>query len=611
MDTRIRGCRAISYSILFGLILSLLAGCASAQCGDCEDNDPCTRDSCNGTQCEHKPQDCNPSGSLSGTSTETESSTAPSGPAPGLVTDGANANVEPGSLETEIPTGSTAPSCDNINCDDGNACTDDSCDPDTGKCAHQNNAAPCDDGNDCTTDDTCTDGTCAGAARNCDDDNDCTDDSCNPATGCVNANNAAPCDDGNACTTDDTCSGGSCQGVELACNDGNESTEDSCQEGVCIYQPISTNENDDGRSDSEETTQNPSRSSWNNSTTGFAAVSSEQAKGQGCIDNKNCSDDNSSTYDFCYNGACHHTTTLCNDKNNCTIDSFDGEKCVFLPIKCDDGDPCTDDSCDPATGKCVRTNNTAPCDDGNACTKGDTCSSGSCKGVAVKCDDHNPCTYDRCNRQKGCYYPSKCDKGKTCIDGTCRYPYYYYYPYYFYYPYYPYYPYDMPYGQPTPAVATQTASKPQSYIMPAGTYITLPWGGTMLAAEDLQVYNGLAYPGATPVSLNRDLGSPAQVASIGRMALSATNQWEMIGLSWKDGGFRMTLIQPNQTVLPTQGDGRNVVHPTGSNYDYYLLKSPMAGIWTVQIVPVNAASSGTGYTLISGLVQGPIPPNQA
>jgi hypothetical protein len=133
----------------------------------------------------------------------------------------------------------------------------------------------------------------------------------------------------------------------------------------------------------------------------------------------------------------------------------------------------------------------------------------------------------------------------------------------------------------------------------------------MLSAEVLQVYNGLAYPRAAPINFIRVLGSPAQIASIGRAALSAMNQWEMIGLSWKQASFKMTLIQPNKIILPAQGDGQNVVHLSGANYDYYFLRSPPVGNWTVQIMPVNAAPSGTGYSLISGLVQGVIPPNKA
>ncbi|MDD1738253.1 MAG: hypothetical protein LUQ02_01580, partial [Methanothrix sp.] len=84
-----------------------------------------------------------------------------------------------------------------VDCEDNDPCTDDRCDPATGKCVYVNNAAPCDDGNACTTGDACGDGLCQGGAqRSCDDGNACTDDSCDPATGeCVYVNNAAPCDD--------------------------------------------------------------------------------------------------------------------------------------------------------------------------------------------------------------------------------------------------------------------------------------------------------------------------------------------------------------------------------------------------------------------------------
>jgi len=44
---------------------------------------------------------------------------------------------------------------------------------------------------------------------NCNDGNVCTDDSCDKANGCVFTNNATPCSDGNACTSD-TCKAGAC-----------------------------------------------------------------------------------------------------------------------------------------------------------------------------------------------------------------------------------------------------------------------------------------------------------------------------------------------------------------------------------------------------------------
>jgi hypothetical protein len=99
----------------------------------------------------------------------------------------------------------------------------------------------CDDISVCTTDDTCSGGVCVGRpAFDCDDGNLCTDDSCDPEAGCVNTNNTNPCDDGNACTTNDTCGGGTCiGGPPPTCDDGNICTDDSCDPptGECTYEP--------------------------------------------------------------------------------------------------------------------------------------------------------------------------------------------------------------------------------------------------------------------------------------------------------------------------------------------------------------------------------------
>lgn len=50
----------------------------------------------------------------------------------------------------------------------------------------------------------------------CDDGNACTDDICDPQLGCVHANNTLPCTDGNACTTNDACNAGVCIGGDRA-----------------------------------------------------------------------------------------------------------------------------------------------------------------------------------------------------------------------------------------------------------------------------------------------------------------------------------------------------------------------------------------------------------
>jgi hypothetical protein len=69
-------------------------------------------------------------------------------------------------------------------------------------------------------------------------------------------------------------------------------------------------------------------------------------------------------------------------------------QCVHTPVDCDDGNACTLDRCNPVTGVCEH----APvnCDDGDPCTL-DACDPASgCVHRPVDCDDQNPCTLDRC-----------------------------------------------------------------------------------------------------------------------------------------------------------------------------------------------------------------------
>ena len=101
-----------------------------------------------------------------------------------------------------------------INCDDGNPCTTDSCDPVNG-CTFTPNTNACDDGDNCTTDDACSGGVCSGTMYVvCDDGNPCTDDYCDPQSGCQYSASigGTPCNDGNPCTINDTCNNGFCQG---------------------------------------------------------------------------------------------------------------------------------------------------------------------------------------------------------------------------------------------------------------------------------------------------------------------------------------------------------------------------------------------------------------
>jgi hypothetical protein len=65
------------------------------------------------------------------------------------------------------------------------------CDPGTGLCSNPTapDGTPCDDASACTTSDSCQTGVCTGGPLECNDGNNCTDDACDPAIGCTNESN--------------------------------------------------------------------------------------------------------------------------------------------------------------------------------------------------------------------------------------------------------------------------------------------------------------------------------------------------------------------------------------------------------------------------------------
>ena len=105
--------------------------------------------------------------------------------------------------------------CDtDVACDDGNSCTTDTCALDTGECVIENNSAACDDGDACTSADQCIGGACgAGLLVDCDDGNPCTTELCDPQTGCAyeTVTDGAPCDDQGECQS------GVCESNPVCC----------------------------------------------------------------------------------------------------------------------------------------------------------------------------------------------------------------------------------------------------------------------------------------------------------------------------------------------------------------------------------------------------------
>ena len=120
-------------------------------------------------------------------------------------------------------------------CQDGNACTQDFCDAVKG-CEWLVVTAPCDDGSPCTFGDVCAKGGCkSGGAVDCDDGDACTLDTCVMAKGCVHAPNGLACDDGEDCTDKDVCGVGGCKGGPKNCSDGNSCSVDTCVAGKCGF----------------------------------------------------------------------------------------------------------------------------------------------------------------------------------------------------------------------------------------------------------------------------------------------------------------------------------------------------------------------------------------
>ncbi len=479
-------------------------GCVGGDAPDCDDGNPCTTDSCEaGTGCAHAP-------------------------AAGRCDDGSACTVGDTCQDGACAPGTAA------DCGDGNPCTQDLCDPATG-CSNPvvGDGIGCDDGNSCTASDHCVSGRCVGTGLDCNDGNPCTDDRCDdPQVGCYHVDNTLPCSDGSLCTTGDTCAGGTCvPGAPADCDDGNFCTDDSCVPATGCKHAFSTRQCADAFCG--DLTFYPARNCLlgqcapaaptrcddgiactadSCSIAGCRNVPDDAAcpddgdpcTSEGCspvlgclsvFDFNPCDDDDACTFqDTCLaGGGCAGTPYRCDDSLDCTADECDGTggclhpvvpgtcriegacrvdgdldpanpcracdsaadpygwspndggacddglacttgdtclggTCAGAPLACDDGNPCTADDCVEGQG-CTFTNNTAACDDGNPCTQGDSCTEGSCTpGMPATCDDGNPCTSTECLPATGCTYAlvdgscedgSACTVGDTCIQGAC------------------------------------------------------------------------------------------------------------------------------------------------------------------------------------------------
>jgi hypothetical protein len=415
-----------------------------------------------------------------------------------------------------------------ISCDDKNPCTADLCSASTGfKCVHKPlaNGVSCSDGNACNGEEVCKGVVCKpGKPPVCQDGNSCTDNTCDPKMGCV----FVPKPDGTQCPVSGNCgAGGACKAGQCtpnspSCDDNNPCTADACggapacslaitqnvyngpawwgtitfknngSSSVSSYKvefdiPVGKNCTADyvppgatlspltGSGSSAKTVSNHCIFTWasaplaagasrtfnySTNTQSFTAASNVTASclGGGCTHTPVPAGTTCSDGDFC-NGAevCNDTGQCkassipdCNDGNPCTVDSCqaaggcghvpgnNGGECTTAagtPGKCeegicqpgnncpDDGNACTDEVIDPVTGACTHPPKTddTPCNDGNLCTQSDVCKSGVCTGtVPVVCAGATACrSAGTCNPGTGlCQGGSPINEGGSCDDNN-------------------------------------------------------------------------------------------------------------------------------------------------------------------------------------------------
>jgi C1A family cysteine protease len=313
-----------------------------------------------------------------------------------------------------------------VECDDGNSCTLDSCDSSIGcQFTPQADGSACDDENACTQSDSCLEGVCTGA-----DPIECTAldnchlaGECDPGSGvCSNpaVENGTPCDDGDQCTQVSTCQAGVCTGGDpvedgTLCDDADLCTSgETCQSGVCTPDSVVECQASDQCHDAGECDpqtgecSDPPLEDGSACDDGDACTTVDTCQAGECVGGSPlecgapapCHEGGDCDPDT---GECPQTPlpdgTECNDGDACTqTDTCQAGECVGAdPVECTASDACHQaGSCDPETGVCSDPplEDGSPCDDEDPCTREDSCQSGACTGTTAP--DGTPCPEGEC-----------------------------------------------------------------------------------------------------------------------------------------------------------------------------------------------------------------------
>jgi hypothetical protein len=268
--------------------------------------------------------------------------------------------------------------------------------------------ADCDDGIACTNDSCSVDsnghGTCVNATDDskCTDSNGCTDDSCSPATGdpvsgCVFTPVAGrACGDSSDtdCDNPDTCdASGVCQAnhepTTTACGDaaGACTNADFCDgAGGCTDNGFKSATTACG-DQTDTACDNPDHCSGVDGS----CVPNHEADGTNCGDaGTECTNQDTCLAGVCNDNGFKGAGTPCGSSAD---------------TACDNPDTCN------GSGTCLTNNeaNGTACDDGTVCDGHEVCGSGTCQpGTPLNCDDGNACTTDTCDPSSGCHSSGSC-----------------------------------------------------------------------------------------------------------------------------------------------------------------------------------------------------------
>lgn len=329
-----------------------------------------------------------------------------------------------------------------------------------GECVECAEDADCLDTTVCNGAETCGDdfNCVAGTDLDCDDNDACTTDSCNATTGCSSVPTAvaAGCDDGLYCTGVESCNtttGACVDGVDpcaagqvcleptdictaactssATCNDNNVCTVDTCTSGACLYTAVSCDDSNACTTD----TCGPTTGCASTPIvcpTGQTCDTTTGLCGSGCASNTDCNDSNTCTDDTCNNSICANDPVDCPQGEICNPANGNCENIdCTTNAQCDDGASCTTDTCQVGTGNCVYTNIDAACDNGLHCdgTEG----AGSCDPDDPDAEDGtgcnrpgNPCggTTPVCNEAQddcdACNDDGDCDDERSCTTDNCE-----------------------------------------------------------------------------------------------------------------------------------------------------------------------------------------------